>query len=123
MYCAMAPVTTTSRYLVLGHTRVMTHSASTKSASAGLVAARTSATASRMDGSVTLALIVPVRMSCASSFQWSCRKRMARSRPDAKTAPTRSTSVRASRPHSICAYMDWNESVHRMAAVGLVNTL
>jgi len=130
MYCAMAPVTITSRYLVLGHTRVMMpsqlslpHSASTKSARPGSGFVSTSPTASRMDGSTTLALRVPVRRSCASSFQWSCRKRMARSRPDAKTAPTRSTSVRATRPHSICEYMDWKESVQRMAAVGLVYTL
>jgi hypothetical protein len=126
MYCDMAPVTITSMYLVRGHRRRMMpshdalpHSASTSSASAGS-ARSTLPTASRTARSVISGSRAPARMSRHRRGQCFSRKRMARRKPEANTAPTRSTSARWTRPHSSCAYMLWYESTHRIASLGLV---
>jgi hypothetical protein len=128
MYCDMAPVTITSMYLVRGHRRRMmpshdgpAHSASISSASAGSAPRSTlQTTASRTARSVISGSSVPVRMSRHRRGQCFSRKRTARRKPEANTAPTRSTSARWTRPHSSCAYMLWYESTHRMASLGLV---
>lgn len=59
-------------------------------------------------------------MSLHSFRQCFSRNRMARRNPDAKTAPTRSTSSLCTSPQSSCAYMLWYASTQSTASSGLV---
>uniref|UniRef100_A0A7C9ALL8 Uncharacterized protein n=1 Tax=Opuntia streptacantha TaxID=393608 RepID=A0A7C9ALL8_OPUST len=109
----MVPVTMTSTYFVLGQSLVMipchksfTHSDSIKLARFGS-GFKIRETDSRTDGSVIWGLRVPVRMSWTNSGQCFSKNLMARMKPEAKTAPTRRTSLCWQRPQSIWEYMDW----------------
>ncbi|KAJ0469269.1 hypothetical protein HanIR_Chr14g0706091 [Helianthus annuus] len=95
----MAPVTMTSRYLVLGQIRVIIpsqfpsqHWPVTNRARAGS-GFNIFDMQARISWSVIFGFKYPVSISLASCCQFSVRNLMARTRPEAKTAPQRRTCL------------------------------